>query len=111
MNGEVGLEAIKTVGPFGVRVSQPLIHRQQALELKSRRAALAVADSTNETGPLENLEVLSDRRLRQRGGLCQLDDASLSDCKALEDRPAGGIGKGCKGAAQGIIDRHYPQVI
>src|ERR1700693_4599134 len=39
--GEMGLEKVEAVGPFGVRAAEPVVHGEQALELKSRRAALA----------------------------------------------------------------------
>ncbi len=99
----MGLETVEAVGPFGMGAAEPVVHREQALELKSRRAALAVAGPADEAGPLQHLEVFGDGRLRQRGGLCELDDAGLAGREALEDRPAGGVGKGREGAAQGIV--------
>ena len=104
----MGLETVEAVGPFGVRAAEPVVHGEQPLELKSRRAALAVAGPADEAGSLQHLEVLGDGRLRQRGGRCELDDASFAGREALEDRPAGGIGKGREGAAQGIASSHYP---
>src|SRR5487761_1001598 len=107
----MGLETVEAVGPFGVGAAEPVVHGKEALELKSRRAALAVAGPADEAGPLQHLEVLGDGRLRQRGGLCELDDASLAGREALEDRPAGGVCKGPEGAAQGIVTSHYLKVI
>src|ERR1700694_2079045 len=104
----MSLETIEAVGPFGMGAAEPAVHREQAVKLKSRRAALAVAGPADETGPLQHLEMLGDGRLGQRGGLCELDDASLAGREALEDRPAGGVGKRREGAAQGIASSHYP---
>jgi hypothetical protein len=104
----MGLETIEAVRPFGVRAAEPVVDGEQAVELKSRWAALAVAGPADEAGPFQHLEVLGDGRLGQRGGLGELDDASLAGREALEDRPAGGVGKGREGAAHGILSSHYP---
>src|ERR1700688_3606119 len=103
----MGLETVQAVGPFGVGASQPVVHWEQALKVKPRGAALAIAGPTDQAGPLQHLEVLGDGRLGQRGGFCELDDASLSGREALEDRPAGGVRKRPEGAAQGIVCSHY----
>ncbi len=102
----MGLEAVEAVGPFGVGAAQPVVHREQALEVKPRRAALAVAGPTDEAGPLQHLEVLGDGGLSQRGGFASSTDASLAGPEALEDRPASGVGKGREGEAEGVIARH-----
>src|ERR1700680_2056944 len=107
----MGLETVEAVGPFGMRAAEPVVHREQAVELKSRRAALAVAAPPDEASPLQHLEVLGDGRLRQRRRVCELGDARLAGSETLEDRPAGGVGKGREGAAQGIMSSHYHQVI
>jgi hypothetical protein len=91
--------------------SEPVVHWDQALELKPRRAALAVAGPTDEAGPLQHREVFGDGRLRERGDICKLDDAGLAGPEALEDRPAGGVGKGGEGAAQGVVSSHNLMVI
>ncbi len=105
----MGFEPGEAVGPFGVRASQPFVHGKEALELKSRRAALAVAAAADEAGPLQHLEMLGDGGLRQRGSRRKLDDTSLTSTEALEDRPASGVGKGGEGAAQGISSKPLPQ--
>ena len=105
------LKTVYAVGPFGVGAPQPVVHREQALEVKLRGPALAVAGPTDEAGPLQHLEVLGDGGLGQRGGPCELDDASLAGREALEDRPAGGVGKGRERAAQGVVGSHYLKVI
>src|ERR1700686_4055411 len=107
----MGLETVEAVGPFGVGAAEPIVPGEQSLELKSRRAALALAGPADEAGPLQHLEVLGNGGLRQRGGVCELDDASLTGTEALEDRPAGGVSKGGEGAAHGIVSRHYRKVI
>src|ERR1700693_1673490 len=107
----MSLETVEAVGPFGMRAAEPAVHREQAVELKSRRAALAVAGPARETDALQPIGMLVDGRLGQRGGLCDLDDASLPGREALEDRPAGGVGKRREGAAQGVLHIHYPKVI
>jgi|ERR1019366_10772711 len=107
----MGLETVEAVGPFGMRAAQPVVNWDQTLEMKPRRAALAVAGATDEAGPLQHLEVFGDGRLRERRGLCKLDDAGLAGPEALEDRPAGGVGKGGEGAAQGVVSGHNREVI
>lgn|ERR1039458_6821522 len=107
----MGLETVDAFGPFGVGAAEPVVHREQALKLKSCRAALAVAGPADQAGPFEHLEVLGDGRLRQRGGLCEFDDASFAGREALEDRPTRWVGKGREGAAQGIFHSYYPKVI
>ena len=107
----MGLETVEAVGPFGVGVSEPVVHWDQALELKPRRAALAVTGPTDEASPFQHLEVFGDGRLRERRGFCKLDDAGLAGPEALEDRPAGGVGKGGEGAAQGVVSGHNREVI
>jgi len=99
----VCIETVEAVGPFGVRAAEPVVHREQALELKSRGAAVAVAAPADQARPLQHLEVLGDRGLRQRGGARELDDAGFSRREALEDGPARGVGKCREGAAQGIV--------
>ena len=83
----MGLKTVEAVGPCGMCAPEPVVHRGQALKLESRRAALAVAGPTDEAGPLQDLEVLGDGRLRQRGGLCELDHASIAGRQALQDPP------------------------
>src|ERR1700691_1507937 len=107
----MGLETIEAVGPFGMRAEEPVVHGQQTLELKSRRAALAVGAAADEPGPLQHLEVLGDCRLRQRRAHCELDRSGLAAREALKDRPASGVGKGRESAAQRIVSNHYHQVI
>ena len=107
----MGLKAVEAVGPFGVRPAEPVVHGEQALELKSRGAALAVAAPGDEAGPLEHFEVLGDGGLGQSGGLREFDYTSLAGREALEDRPAGGVGKAAKARLRGslvtITDRLY----
>jgi hypothetical protein len=107
----MGLETVEAVGPFGVGAAEPVVNWDETLEVKPRRTALAVAGPTNEAGPLQHLEVFGDGRLRERGGSCKLDDAGLAGPEALEDRPAGGVGKGGEGAAQGVGSSHNRKVI
>ena len=102
----MGLETVEAVGPVGVGASEPVVHWEQAVELKPRGAALAVASPTNEAGALEHFQVLGDRRLGQGGGLCELDDPGLARREALQDRPASGIGKCGESEAQGVTTRH-----
>jgi hypothetical protein len=97
LSGKVGFETVETVeavGPFRVRAAEPGIHWRQAVELKPRWAALTVTGPADQTGSLQHLEVLRDSRLRQRGGLCEFDHASIAGREALQDRPAGGVCKG-----------------
>src|ERR1019366_9649235 len=98
----MGLETVEAVGPFGMGGGEPVVHWDEAVELEPRRAALSVAGATDEAGPLQHLEVFGDGRLRERRGLCKLDDAGLAGPEALEDRPAGGDRKGGEGAAPGV---------
>jgi hypothetical protein len=107
----MGLETVEAVGPFGMGVSEPVVHWDQARELEPRRAALAVPGPTDEAGPLQHLEVFGDGGLRERGGSCKLEDAGLAGHEALEYRPAGGVGQGGEGAAQGVVSSHHRQVI
>jgi len=103
----MGFETVETVGPFRVCAAEPVVHWGQAVELKSRWAALAVTGPADQTGSLQHLQVLGDSRLRQRGGLCQFDDTSIAGRETLQDRPAGGVCKGREGPAQLIGSNHY----
>jgi hypothetical protein len=107
----MGLETVEAVGPLGVRAAEPVVHWEQALELKSSGTAPAVADSADEAGTLQYLEVLGDGRLSQRGSFCEFDDAGLSGREPLEDRTTGGVGKGRESSAQGIANSHNREVI
>lgn len=100
------IKTVQALGPFGVGAAQPVAHWEQALEVKARGPALAVAAPTDKTGLLEHLEVLGDGGLSQRGGLSKLDDPGLPGCQALEDRPSSGVGKCREGEAQGVATRH-----
>ena len=51
MGGEMGIETVQAVGPLDVGAPEPVAHCVQALELKARGAALAVAGPTDEAGP------------------------------------------------------------
>ena len=104
------LETLEAGGPFGVGLAQPVVHWEQALEVKPRRTALAVAFAADQARSLQHLEVLGDRRLGERGGRREFHHASFAGCEALEDRTAGGVGKSPEGAAQGVSS-HYPEVI
>src|SRR5580700_1397370 len=99
----MGFEPVEALGPFGVRTAQPVVHWGQAVELKSRWAALAVTRPADQTGSLQHLEVLGDSGLRQCGRLREFDDASIAGRETLQDRPAGGVGKRREGAAQLIV--------
>jgi len=103
----MGFEPVEAVGPFRVRTAEPVVHRGQAVELKSRWAPLAVTSPADQTSSLQHLEVLGDSGLRQRGRFCEFDDASIAGREALQDRPAGGVGEGSEGAAQLIVSNHY----
>ncbi len=107
----MGFETVEAVGPFRVRTAEPVVHWGQAIELKSRWAALAITSPADQTGSLQHLEVLRDSRLRQRGGHCEFDDASIASREAFQDRPAGWVCKGREGTAQLIASNHYLQVI
>ncbi len=107
----MGFEPVEAVGPFRVRTAEPVVYWGQAVELKSRWAALAVTSPADQTSSLQHLEVLGDSGLRQRGRLCEFDDAGIAGREALQDRPAGGVCKGREGAAQLIVSNHYLQVI
>jgi hypothetical protein len=107
LGGKMGFETVEAVGPFRVRTAEPVVHWGQAVELKSRWAALAVTSPADQTGSLQHLEVLGDSGLRQRGRLCEFDDASIAGREALQDRPAGGVCKGSEGTAQLIGGYHY----
>ena len=63
ISGKMCLETIEAVGPFGMRATEPVVHREQPLELQSRRTALAVAGSTDQTRLLQHLQMLCDRGL------------------------------------------------
>jgi len=103
----MGFEPVEAVGPFRVRTPEPVVHRGQAVELKSRWAALAVTSPADQTSSLQHLEVLGDSGLRQRRRLCEFDDANIAGRQALQDGPAGGVCKGREGAAQLIVRYHY----
>ena len=83
------LETVEAVGPFGMGAAEPVVHRDQALEVESRRAALAVAGAADEAGPLQHLEVFGDGRLRERGRVCKLDDAGLAAPRGARGSPGG----------------------
>ncbi len=78
LGGKMGVETVEAVGPFEMSAAEPVVHGNQALELKTRRAALTVAAPADEPGALQHLEVLGDGGLRERGGVGQLDDAGLA---------------------------------
>ncbi len=103
----MGFESVEAVGPLRVRTTEPVVHRGQAVELESRRAALAVAGPTDQSGSLQHLEVLGDGGLGQRGVPRQFDDADVAGGEAFKDRPTGGIGKRREGATQLIGGSHY----
>lgn len=98
----MGVETVEAVRPFGVGAAEPVVHREQALELKPRGAALTIACPADEAGPLQDLQMLGDGRLGQRRGLCKLHNPRLTRGQPLEDSPTGGIGKGGEGAAEGV---------
>jgi hypothetical protein len=102
----MGIETVEAVRPFNVRDAEPGIHGEQTVEVESRGAALAVARSADEAGPLKHLEVLGDGRLCQRRGLCELDDAGIAGRKALQDRPASWVCESGEGSTEGVIGRH-----
>jgi len=107
----MGFEPVEAVEPFRVRTAEPVVHWGQAVELKARWAALAVTSPADQTSSLQHLEVLGDSGLRQRGRLCEFDDASIAGRETLQDPPAGGVCKGSEGTAQLIGGYHYQQVI
>ena|GEM_PF-5114161 len=95
----MSLKTIKAFRPFGMGPPEPVVHRVQALKMKTGWAALTVPAAADKAGSFQHLEMFGYGGLRQRRVFCQLDDASLAGREALEDRPAGGIGKSREGAA------------
>ena len=74
----MGFEPVEAVGPFRMRLAEPVIHQSQAVELQPRWAALAVPGSADQTSSLQHLEVLGNSGLGQRGGPGEFDDASVA---------------------------------
>ena len=106
-----GSQTIEAVGPFGVSAAEPVVNGEQALELKSRRAARAIAGPADQAGPLEHLEVLGD------GGLVSVDAAASSTTPASpaprRSRIARRVGsaRAAKARLSGSFCRHYREVI
>lgn len=92
-------ESVEAAGPFRVRTAEPVVRWGQAVEAQLRWTALSVTSSTDQTGTLQHFEVLGDSGLGQRRCISEFDDASLSLCETLQNRPTGGVCKGCERAA------------
>jgi hypothetical protein len=105
------LETVKTLGPFGAGAVKPVVCGEQAFDPKKRGASLAAAPPIDEAGALKHLEVLGDCWLCQSRPRGKFDNAGLARRKALENRPASGVGKGREGPAKGVVCVHYQQFI
>jgi len=105
------LETVETVGPFRVRAAEPIVDGEEALEPQARWAPLAVAAPGDQAGPFQDLQMLGDGRLRQRGPPGELDHPGVAGAQALQNCPSRRIGQGGERSVQGVIRWHYPQVI
>lgn len=74
----MGFKTVEPVSPFGMRAAQPVVHRKQAFELKSRRTALTIAAADDQPRVFQNLQVLGDGWLRQGGSLGKFEDSGLT---------------------------------
>ena len=68
----------------------------QRLGPQAAGAPLSVAAARDESGTLENVEVLRDRRLRDRERCGELGNGGLTRGEPGEDRPPGRVGEGCE---------------
>src|SRR5579863_717168 len=77
LGGKMCVETVEAVGPFRMGAAEPVVHREQAVDLQSRRTALTITTPADEPSVLQHLEVLGDGGLRERGCCCEFDDAGL----------------------------------
>src|SRR5512135_3525780 len=103
----MSVKSIESVRPFSMRPAQPVVDGKKPFELEARGTPLTIAAADNQTGVLENAQMLGDRRLAQRRPAGEFKNARLARPKALENGSPCGIGKGGKCSVQGFFGRHY----
>jgi hypothetical protein len=104
---EMLVEAVKAVVPFSLLTSQPVVHWEEAFNVKSRGAPLALTASMHETCLLQHLEMLRDGGLSEGRALAEFEDAGFTSGEALENRSARGVRESAEDLANRVESTHY----
>src|SRR5579864_3267673 len=99
---QILVQAVQTLLPDGTIAFHPVGYVFERLGLDPARAPLRLAPARDESGALQDLEVLGDGGQGHGEGLGQLGDRALPLGQTREDRPPRGIGEGGKGGAQAV---------
>ena len=89
----MGVEAVEAAFPELPVVLQPVRGVLERLGLQPARPPLCVASARNQSGVLEHLQVLGDRRQADRERRRDLVDGRLAFGEPREDRPARRVGE------------------
>lgn len=90
---EVGIEAIEALRPHLAVLLEPVRGRCERSRFEPARTLLAFAAARDEPGSFEHLQVLRDRRARERKRFREVLDGSVAIRQTRKDRPPRRIGK------------------
>src|SRR5713226_3315131 len=99
------VEAVEASLPEPTVLLEPVDRLLQRRPLQARGPKLRRAAAPDQSGVLEDLEVLGDRLDADRERLCELVHRGLTLREALQDRTPRRIGEGCEGAGE-LVDCH-----
>src|SRR6516162_1746975 len=104
---EVAVETAEAPLPVATVALGPLRHLAQRRRLQAAGPRLSAAPAAHESGALEHLQVLGDRRLAHGEGARQLHHTRLAGRQAREDGTARRIGERGEGVVEAPLRRHF----
>src|SRR5690348_318010 len=99
------LEPVEALLPLSAELLEVGVRLLERLGLERARAQLAVSRSNDESGPLQHVQVLRDRRLGHVEWGDELADRVWSFAEALQYGPSRGIGEGTENGAEVVGGR------
>lgn len=99
------LEIVQRTGPEDTILLDPGIDRAQGLGIQLVDPIAAFAMLANQMGPAKEAQVLRDCRPGDGKGAGDLPGGLAAAAEKIENRPAGGIGKGLESDLAGICNR------
>src|SRR5262245_12072777 len=102
---QVVVEPIEPLFPESAILLEPLVGFPKSAHIDSAGTHLRIPATRDESGALEDLQVLGNRRKAHVERLGELQHGRLAKCEPREDCPPRRVGEGCEGAAE-TIGRH-----
>ena len=102
----VTCEVVQTSGPERAIALDPIRGVSQRISVQLAAAYATLTGALDETGALEDAEVLGDRRPGHAERPREVTDGRVAARQASENRPPDRIGEGTKGMVESLIGNH-----